>query len=541
MLPEDEAHLAAELTEILRTPSGEQRLRGVQARALIEIAEHGGAFVPVRVAGGKTLISLLAPRVLPERAARPLLLVPAALEEKTRRAHRALSVHWQIPGFYRILTYQRLGQRDGAKILGQFAPTMIVADEAHYLKNTRAGVTKVVGAWMRHAPSTAFVALTGTVSKRSILDFAHVAQWALRLGTPVPVDFHAVRSWANVLDERRRKDDEDEPEVGALEALMDPAELEAKDVNAARSAFRRRFVSCPGIVTAAEPPVDLPVIVEALSPEVPAEIRHAQQRIRDTWETPDGEIFEEAVALWRHNRELARGFCYVWDPPPPLEWKIARRAYRKAVQEILRENRRGLHVPSAVVDAIREGHYPHAVGALAEWERIRDSFVPRTRAVWLSDYAVRAVADHLAREPAPALVWVEHRELGEALATATGAPFYSREARDRRGRSIMDHHRGHAIASIHSVKEGFDLQRQFSRLVYVAAPTTAVAVEQTIGRVRREGQPADEIRARWFLACPEDWIALDGALKDAQFTASTLGQDQAILSADFAFPLPSQS
>src|SRR5262245_65169047 len=72
-----------ELTGLLRTSRGTMRLRPVQALALHDLGVYGGAFCPIGVGEGKTLITLLAPYVL--EAQRPLLLLPAALIEKTER------------------------------------------------------------------------------------------------------------------------------------------------------------------------------------------------------------------------------------------------------------------------------------------------------------------------------------------------------------------------------------------------------------------------------------------------------------------------
>ena len=80
--PDEEAEQIDLLTNHLRTPGGTMRLRPVQAQALYEMHDYGGLFGPIRVSGGKTLITLLAALVL--EAQRPMLIVPAALIEKTR-------------------------------------------------------------------------------------------------------------------------------------------------------------------------------------------------------------------------------------------------------------------------------------------------------------------------------------------------------------------------------------------------------------------------------------------------------------------------
>jgi hypothetical protein len=84
--------LASALTDWLKTPKGTMALRPIQAKALEELHDFGGLLAPIRVGGGKTLISMLAPVVL--GAERPLLLVPAKLRDKTLREFAELRRHW---------------------------------------------------------------------------------------------------------------------------------------------------------------------------------------------------------------------------------------------------------------------------------------------------------------------------------------------------------------------------------------------------------------------------------------------------------------
>src|SRR5690348_3083142 len=69
------------LTNEYRLPGGTMALLPWQGFALAEAAENDGALLVLPVGFGKTLISFLAPTVM--NAARPILIVPAALREKT--------------------------------------------------------------------------------------------------------------------------------------------------------------------------------------------------------------------------------------------------------------------------------------------------------------------------------------------------------------------------------------------------------------------------------------------------------------------------
>lgn len=138
------------LTALLATPEGLAagvRLRPSQALALHDIGVYGGAFCPLGVGEGKTLITLLAPYVLD--AKRPLLLLPANLIEKTERDWRRLAVHWRIPNNIRLFSYEMLGRVQSAAELDVYQPDLIVADEVHKLKNRRAAVTRRVSRWMQ--------------------------------------------------------------------------------------------------------------------------------------------------------------------------------------------------------------------------------------------------------------------------------------------------------------------------------------------------------------------------------------------------------
>src|SRR4030042_934287 len=83
--PEDTAFYRC-LSEALRLAGSEAVLRPVQAAALEELHDMRGLFGSIRVGGGKTLVSLLAPVVL--GSVRPLLIIPAALRDKTKRHAR---------------------------------------------------------------------------------------------------------------------------------------------------------------------------------------------------------------------------------------------------------------------------------------------------------------------------------------------------------------------------------------------------------------------------------------------------------------------
>ena len=187
-------------------PGASFALWPIQVWALCEMAECGGLFGPISVGEGKTVISYLAPTML--RARRPLLLIPAHLREKTRRDFDELSrsLLGPKPGTYRIESYQRLAMASQADALELYAPDLIVCDEAQSLKNTGSACTRRLKRYLESedgpGKSARFVALSGTITKRSLMDYVHLLRWALRAGSPIPRHAQDASPWAGAVDEQ---------------------------------------------------------------------------------------------------------------------------------------------------------------------------------------------------------------------------------------------------------------------------------------------------------------------------------------------------
>src|SRR5665213_22043 len=186
--------LVDEMTNLLRTPNGTMRLKPLQALALYEMMQCQGAFLPLDVGEGKTLISLLAPYVLD--AKQPIMLLPAHLIQKTHREQEALSKHWRIPNNIRLMSYQILGLVQSADELEIYRPDLIVFDESQKAKNRSAAVVRRLCRYMDAHPETKCVAMTGTIMRKSLRDFAHILRWCLKMGAPVPLTDGELDEWA---------------------------------------------------------------------------------------------------------------------------------------------------------------------------------------------------------------------------------------------------------------------------------------------------------------------------------------------------------
>jgi len=526
--PDDEAKaLVSAMTLMLRTHVGTMTLRPIQAIALFEIGQCMGGFLPIRVSGGKTIVSLLSPTILGAR--RPLLLVPAALVEATRRRWRELAYHWQIYPMIEIRSYQWLSRVAAADFLESMQPDAIVLDECHKAKDLGRSVARRLRRYLESSKDrVSVVAMTGTVTKRSVRDYAHIVGWSLgAAASPLPNGWNELDSWSYALDPPSRAEierGEDERPVGALCDLPG---------DGARDGYRRRLTETFGVVSTKETAIDIPILIDRFRPPVPHAIRLAVEQMRETWATPDDMVFTDAPALWRHCRELALGFYYRWRDPPPKPWLDARRAWSSAAREIHTHGKRGLDTILQISNAIDAGLYPEASEPLRAWRAIEGVYKPVTVPVWVDDYVIDALASDALSGP-PTWYWTEHTAFAIRLAERTGLPYYGPGASTQEGRSILDHPRGSSgILSYHSCREGLDLQyvaRNFFTFTPADGPDR---FEQALGRTHRDGQEADEVIVRIVSTCQEHEKALDTLIRDAQYIQQTTGQQQKVLIADW--------
>lgn len=515
-------------TQRLRTPGGQWKLRPLQGVALYEIETVKGLLGPIRVGGGKTLLSLLTPRVL--RAVRPILLLPAALIEKTKHELGQLMRHWDIPRNIQMQSYEMLGRDSASRWLEQVRPDCIIADEAHRLKNAKAGVTRRVARFMHDHPETVFIAISGTLVKDDLRDFAHLARWALKGNAPVPLDNGELMEWSEALAHQRNPMRYVDP--GPLLDWATDADRVDDRTETARRAYARRLRHTPGVVASGDEHVSCSLYVQCQTYNVSSVTEANFRTLRELWETPDGWALSQAVDVWRHAQELALGFHYVWDPRPPIEWLEARRHWAKFVREVLSHSRT-LDTEFQVANACERGELDPA--AYLPWRNVRNTFQVRQRPIWHDTSALELCADWMRRQRA-GIVWVAHSFFGHELSHITGIPYFGEQGLSDKGEPIEKaDSRKPVIASIRANSTGRNLQA-WNKNLLTCPPTGAPSWEQLIGRTHRDGQTADEVTFDVLLGCRENWNALDRALAITRATSQTMGAGAKLLLADLSRP-----
>jgi len=506
------------LTSELKTPQGNWTLNKIQAASINDIILYGGALLPVGVGQGKALISLLTPVVL--NAARPVLFVPASLREQTNEiVLPQMRKLWQLHPGLKVIGYSELSLEKNAEMLWQLRPDLIVLDECDEIKNKSAGRTKRLTRYFRDYPNTKCVAMSGTISNRSLKDYAHIAHWCLKHNSPLPLSWQELTIWSDAIDEK--VPDERRVAPGVLENFC----IEGENV---RQGFRRRLTSTPGVIASAADDLGTALRIFKYDLDVPGIVWDQIENMRSTWETPNGETFSEAIDLWRHIRELSFGFFYRWDPSAPSDWLDARREWKSYVRETLKTNRRNLDTELQVWNEC--ARTATVLKAWQDWRDIKDTFKPNPVAEWISDFALKVARIWLLerrwKSRGAGICWVEHVEFGRKLAEVSGLPYFG--AGDS---SILTTTEPAIIASVSAHGKGKNLQR-YNRSLITMPSASGKTWEQVLGRLHRQGQKSDAVIYDVFLHVDELQSALVQARADAIYLEDTLGNRQKLNYAD---------
>jgi len=528
------------LTRAFKTPQGTRRLKPLQARALVELHDSGGLVGLLAPGAGKTDVTALIPRVT--GCVRMLLMVPAALVEKTLDDYRMLRGHWDFPlalkakdpthvppgqPVIRILSYESLSRANYATFIDEFDPDCIVCDEAHFLQTLQSGRSKRVFRFIRTKRrkagfgSVRFIPLTGTPWSTSLKQVAHILEAALGAGSPLPCEYQSLEQWSLAVDRKVKPKLRLEP--GALLRLSPSMSSEVDDV---RRAVRDRILDSAGIVASKEVDCGIPLILQHRPIAVPAEVRTAMATLLSTGVLPSGERSPGGLVEWSQRVQIANGFAYYYDPPPPAAWRNAKSAWYGFVSTVIKQGK--LDTPFQVWLAVEAGKFGN-VPEFHAWNDIKDTFKPNSKPRWLSDYLVRD-AEKWAVETG-GIVWVSHStaHTDEPDDDVLGGMF-----RDipyfGGGDERIKKHRGPCAASIRAHGTGKNLT-QWDQALIMGFPSGGKTLEQLIARHHREGQTSEVVTFNFYAHSLENLNAIESCLADAAFIQQTSDMDQRILGA----------
>ncbi len=559
-------------------PDGEciTELRLAQAWALFELSTVGGVLGGIGVGHGKTLLGILAPMMVKDCNV-ALLLCPPNLVGQLVTEYKLARNHFRVPSlaienssrrYYKapgdvptlhVLPYSLLCRKTHTDFLPRVNADFIMADECHKLKDPETATTSRMIRYLSENPSTRFAGWTGSLTDKSLTEYAHLSSWALREGSPLPLKKEIVESWALAIDPIDMK-----APAGALLKFCDVGER-------VEHGFHRRLAETPGVILTKKSAIDAALVLTKRRPPVmPETVKAALESVRN-FVRPDGEELVEAMEVAKCAREVACGFYYRWtfpngeDETTIRRWLSVRKDWNKELRTKLQPRLEYLDSPLLCEEAAERfllgidpeccpncngGREPLPQGcarcfntgrvkALPVWESeyyelwqsVKDTVNPVTVPVRFSDYLAADAArwGHANR----GVIWYSYTAFGEWVAELSGLPLHgggpncaAMIAKEDGSRSI--------VASIKAHGTGRDgLQRLFDRQLICNVPSSATTWEQLLGRLHRLGQKSETVTGEVYCHTDELRASLMTAMNRSLYVQTTLGADQKLQQSDF--------
>ncbi len=582
------------------------RLFPEQANGLLAVMEYGNLFAPIPVGGGKTLLNLMCANYLYAEGGKRkiVMLAPSSVMSQLIKtdiawARRRVSIQFPVhvlhgkspvarrriastgaPGVY-IFSYPLLSTQDADEILWSIEPDAILCDEAQNIKDRSSARTRRLMRYVeKHSPTG--IALSGTITSKSIEDYSHIIRWCLGRNSPLPLSTSMAREWAAVIDAGAGTPTMAAADVGDAGAggagPLTPLVQWAKDLDPQgnypmtrsgfRSAYRMRLQTAPGVVSGGDE--DLGVSLIFANRPVPYEqhpdwpkLKDLLSKIEKLYLTPNDDEIEHAIHMYKWLYELSAGFYNQLLWPEPEEYakrkgvsasnaadqieraKVHHHAgqeYAKALRSFLEsKGSPGLDTPMLVgLDMSHNGDKnvdPTMYRLWSEWKALDFDGRPDrdAHAVRVCSYKIDEAVKWACKLPpgVGAIVWVHHQEIGrwafEALQTA-GVNTLHCPAGDPHNDSIRDLANANkvVIASITAHGTGKNLQH-FEHQYVLQWPRPASTAEQMIGRTHRNGQKADEIVVVTNNSIPFDRANFGACLNDSLYIHQTTGTRQKLI------------
>ena len=514
-------------------PGSGWTFRSVQAQALYVMARCRGLLAPIGVGHGKTLVSWLAPDALGvDRAV--IMMPPRDVVPYNREVVKYQSgFRYEQGAGVQVVPYSILSATNSSALLDEYKPQAIICDEAHCLADPDSVRTRRFLRYMEEHPETLFVAMSGTLYKKSITDVAHLSRLALRELSPMPRGGEDLALWARILDVRGCAEAHEYAwfESSVTKYMHVSEEIPGKIARARKAAYIR-LASSPGVVTTETASCDAQLTIRRVDLPVPEHLRLLIQQVKASREAPDG---EDIYATEAHHvtamRNIASGFYYKWDwnaiGGRNDDWLMRRTAWlRELTNELARHSKVNYDSPALVANKIDQelGKNPGLADqfmlyfARAKWNEVAHLPEPPRVTVWLDKYLIDFA---MLRYPDdPVIFWYDSIAIEEEL-RARGLTCYGRA-------SYLTGPERRLAASVNAHGQGRNLQ-DWSHAVVLEPSMGGSVWEQLLGRLHRGGQTRT-VTYDLLVAGELFEASLNNARKDARFIEDMSGSPQRLLS-----------
>ena len=556
------------------------RLRLKQVDAIREYDNIGSALVQASVGSGKSLVcTMMAVRALRKGMKRALILVPAQVYQQLMVIDLPRMRSWAPVSFpfvglgggtgerrktliasarektVFVLPYSLLSRGDPRALLASINPDIVIADEAHYLKARDSARTKRFLDHMKAHPHCKFVAMSGTLTSKSLADYHHLAVLALRERAPMPKGATQGAIWASMLDATSQA-------TAEKAKVLQPLRIWAREhrgidtpytVDGFREAYRARLESAPGCVLTRRPDdLETSLIFETIETELPpdSKLHEHFKNLEGLWLSPTGDEIAHAIHLYKWRYELTAGFYYalVWpearnDAHQKLidrakEHHVALQDYHKDLRAFLSTTSiHHLDTPMLVGAGIARGEKRIPAQLAMLWHRAKNlefEGMPKRQQspVRVDDYKIRLARDWAATAKS-GIIWVHHQEMLDWLCDEIPGIIPARAGttellKPENKNSLF-------VASMGAHGTGKNLQH-FQNQLFLQWPRPANEAEQVLGRLHRPGQEADEITAHIAMGIEFDHQLFCATLSDALYIYLTTGAEQKLLYGTYAKP-----
>lgn len=575
----------------------------MQGWALQEASQVGGLLGSIGVGEGKTSLDIFLAMAIPG-VKHAVLLIPSSLKSQLlRRDIPQWSQHFKVPNLaggsefftgrplLTVVTYEEFSTKKNTDLLSRLRPDLIITDEAQSVAGISSRTTRFLRAFQIKGEPPRSASHSGTLTRRALADFHHLAGLSLRDGSPLPLELPIVSEWGSALDAPTKMN----PYPARPGVLLEWCTPEERDqVDGVQHGFRRRFAETRGVITTGASTLGVALEIAEREQETPPALLQAMADVRETECRPDGEELVDKLQIARCIGELSCGFFYRWkfprgEPVDVIEtWFKFRKRWFAEMRNELKAAREGYDSPYLITKAAQRWHEGYSVkryskpqieecscdlsedGAECEcgfvdqepaqmlsedkydphcsdgplitfdsmfwpaWNQVKDTVKPESEAIWLDTW-LAADAAAWGKEK-PGIIWYEHQTFGdqlriEAKKQGYDLPVYG-GGTEASAEILKEKGTRSIAASMKAHGTGKNLQA-FSRALLANGISNGAGAEQVIGREHRQGQKSEVVRVEIY---QHNHVAVSDfaqARSDARYIERVTGSKQKLCYATY--------